>query len=224
MRPRSGSIAAALLALCVGGSALPCRATSLQALNVSDLVRESKDIVRGTVTAVSDGRDDQQRPYTEVEVRVAETIRGAAARTLTFRQFGLQAPASPVEGRRFAGVIAGMPRYAPGEQVLLFLSPTSTLGFRSTIGLGQGHFVLRGGIYSNDAGNAGLFRGVQFGASTLSAAEQSLVATEQGAISAEAFTSLVRSAVAGKWWDGPRPKPSKLGASRIGAGGGQDHD
>jgi hypothetical protein len=210
---RRVSIAAALLAL--GGAWLlapPSQALSLQPLNVSDLVRESTQIVRGTVTAVNEGMDLNHLPYTEIQVRVSETIRGASMATLTFRQFGLQTPQSAENGRRYVGLVAGMPRYAEGDNVLLFLGPVSAIGYRTTVGLGQGRFALRGGNFQNDFNNAGLFKNVTYGKPALSDREKSMVATEQGAVRADAFVGLVRQAVSGKWWDAPAAKIVRPGA------------
>ena len=159
MRIRRASIAAALLAL--GGAWLlapPSRATSMKPLNLSDLVRESTHIVSGTVSAVSEGIDLNKIPYTEIQLKVSESIRGETNGKMTFRQFGLQSARPDENGRKFLGLIAGMPRYAVGDHVVLFLGPTSKIGYRTTVGLGQGHFALRGGTLQNDLNNSGLFR------------------------------------------------------------------
>jgi hypothetical protein len=206
---RRFTMAAALIALgCAWLITPPVRAMSLQPLNLADLVRQSNQIVRGTVAAVNAGVDGQL-PYTEIKVNVAETIRGTAGKTLTFRQFGLQAPRPAADGRQYVGLVAGMPRYAAGDQVLLFLGPVSRIGYRTTVGLGQGHFSLRGGNLENDASNAGLFRNVNVGRAALSDKEQSMIATTQGAVGADAFLGLVRRAVSESWWNPPTTPISK---------------
>jgi hypothetical protein len=211
MRIRCVFTAAALLAL--GGALLlapPSLATSMQPLNLSDLVRESTNIVAGTVTAVSEGIDQDRMPYTEIQLKVSETIRGKTDGKLTFRQFGLQSGRPSESGRKYIGLIAGAPRYAVGDHVVLFLGPTSKIGLRTTVGLGQGHFVLRGGALQNDHNNSGLFRNLDVGKMALSEKEMSMVATEQGGVGADTFLGLVRRAVSEKLWDGPGPgKPSR---------------
>src|SRR5262249_53691315 len=200
-------ITSAALALCTAGLQAPlCRAMSLQPLNVTDLVRQSTTIVRGTVTEVREGVGSNRLPYTAVEVKVAESVKGSAGGTLTFRQFGLQSPRPTENGHRYVGLIAGMPRYAAGDDVLLFLGPESSLGYRTTIGLGQGHFALRGGNFENDANNAGLFRNVSYGNHTLSDREKPMPAVQQGAVAAGTFVALVRRAVNGNWWATPAPR------------------
>jgi len=212
MRLRRFVAAGALLALCGAGLlAPPAGAMSLRPLNVSDLVKQATHIVRGTVASVREGIDQNRLPYTEVEVTVSETVKGSAGTTLTFRQFGLQTPRPSENGHKYIGLIAGMPRYAAGDQVFLFLGPVSSIGYRTTIGLGQGHFALRGGNFQNDANNAGLFRNVGYGNHNLSDKEKSMTAVQQGAVGAETFVGLVRRAVSGNWWaalgpSAPRPR------------------
>jgi hypothetical protein len=184
-------------------AAPPSLALSTKPINVADMIRLSDQIVTGTVTKVDQGTDERGLPYTEIQLKVAESVRGSAGGTLTFRQFGLQTPMPAANGRRFIGLVAGMPRYEKNEQVVLFLSRASSIGFRSTIGLEQGRFTLRGGNFENGANNAGLFQGVDFTGITLDAKESSLVATQQGAVSADTFMKVVRRAVHENWWANP---------------------
>jgi len=181
--------------------------------NLSDRTTQSTHIVRGTVEAVRERGDGNRRPYTETDIEVSESVKGSAPRDLTFRQFGLQSPRPAENGRKYVGLVAGMPRYAAGDQVLLFLGPVSGIGYRTTVGQGQGHFMLRGGSFENDANNAGLFRNVSYGNHNLSDKEKSMTAVQQGAVAAETFVGLVRRAVNGNWWtpSGPRtPRPRGL--------------
>ncbi|MBZ5639746.1 MAG: hypothetical protein LAO51_13450 [Acidobacteriia bacterium] len=215
MRQRRVPIAAALLAL--GGVWLaspPSQALNTKQLNLADMVRQSAEIVSGTVTAVDQGIDQRGLPYTQVQVKVAETIRGTAVPTLTFRQFGLQTAQPAADGRKFLGLVAGMPRYAKGDQVFLFLSQPSTIGLRTTVGLEQGRFALRGGNLYNGANNAGLFRGVDLAKARLNVNEKSMVATQQGAVHGDTFLGLVRRAVSEKWWDTPPEAPKPPVATR----------
>jgi hypothetical protein len=178
----------------------PSLAMNVKPVNLTDLVRQSDQIVTGTVTGVSQGTDEHGLPYTQVQVKVAESIRGGASGTLTFRQFGLQTAQPASNGRKLLGLVAGMPRYTKNDQVALFLTRTSTLGLRTTIGLDQGRFVLRGGNYENGANNSGLFKDVDFSKVTLNAKEKFLTTTQIGAVSADAFLGLVRRAVNENWW------------------------
>jgi hypothetical protein len=160
----------------------------------------------GYVVAVNQGMGANHLPYTEVELKISESILGAGATTLTFRQFGLQTPLPAANGRKYVGLVAGMPKYKAGEQVVLFLGKTSSLGYRTTIGLGQGKFDLRGGNLENDFNNAGLFQNLDLGTRPLGPKEKHLVTTTQGAIGADTFLSLLRRAVNEKWWVAPPAK------------------
>jgi hypothetical protein len=183
--------------LAFGSSA---RALSVSPVNLAEMIRQSGQIIYGTVAAVSQGIDESGLPYTEVQVAVDETIRGAEAGTLTFRQFGLQRePAS--ERPRFFRLDAGMPHYNEGEQVMLFLTPTSAIGFRTTVGLDQGRFVLGLGTLKNGANNAGLFQNVDLTKVRLDAIELLLVSSRQGELDADTFVAFVRRAVRENWWN-----------------------
>lgn len=220
MRFRTHPIAGALLAL--GAAWLvapPSLALSTKPINVADMVRLSDEIVAGTVTAVDQGIDERGLPYTQVQLKVAEWIRGSASGTLTFRQLGLQTAQPAGGGRKLLGLAAGMPRYGAGEQVVVFLSRTSTIGFRTTIGLEQGRFTLRGGNLENGANNAGLFRNVNLSKVSLNAKEKFLVATQQGAVNADTFLSFVRRSVRENWWGARTIVPYKPGG-RIDASNG----
>ena len=220
MKRNTIPVIAAFLAL--GGAWLaapPSLALSAKPVNVADMVRQADQIVSGTVAAVDQGFDQRGLPYTEVQVKVAESIRGIASATLTFRQFGLQTAMPAANGRKFLGLVAGMPRYAKGEQVVLFLSRASTIGFRSTVGLEQGRFVLRGGNLENGANNAGLFQNVDLSKVRLDAKEKFLVATQQGSLSADTFIEVVRRAVNENWFVVPTlptpMRPTKPGGKLL---------
>jgi hypothetical protein len=205
---RRTTIAAVLVVL--GGAWLcapPDHAMNTKPMNLADLVHESNQIVVGNVSAVNQGIGANHLPYTDVEVRVSESILGASGATLTFRQFGLQSAIPASDGRRYAGLVAGMPHYKVGDYVVLFLSKTSSIGYRSTIGLGQGKFELRGGNLENGVNNAGLFQNLNLGRKRLDDKEKHLVTTTQGAVGADAFLGFLRRAVREKWWNAPTRKP-----------------
>ena len=96
-------------------------------------------------------------PVTEVTFRVDRTLKGGPGGALTIRQPG-------VAGGTERGVgILGLPRFRPGEEVILFLYGESASGLTSPVGLGQGKFTvvtdkdgLRWAV--NDYGNRNLFR------------------------------------------------------------------
>jgi len=215
MRIRPVVLAAALFALGAAWLGMPpSYASSSPPMNVADLVRHSSAIVVGTVASVTQSSEPGQLPYTQVQVKVSETITGRRAPdgTLTFRQFGLQTPLPSASGRRYVGLLAGMPTYHAGDQVVLFLGRTSSIGLRTTAGLQQGKFVARAGNLQNEVNNSGLFRDLSFTGRTLSDKEAAMVETKEGAVAVDTFLGLVRRAVNEHWWDTaqtPRPGQPK---------------
>jgi hypothetical protein len=219
---------ALLGALIIG--AMPSLALSSRPMNLSDLVRESSQIVVGTVSKVNQGIGRNHLPYTEVELNVSQTLRGQTGTTLTFRQIGLQSALPAADGRRYVGLVAGMPQYQVGEHVVLFLGRDSSLGLRTTIGLGQGKFVLRGGNLFNEVNNAGLFQNLDVGKNHLGVQEKHMITTTEGAVSADTFVKFVQRAVDGQWWSGrgrvtpPPSKPRATAPTAVSLDGGPTHE
>lgn len=190
----------AVAALAATLAASPAHAMTLgKPLTVADLVRRSSDIVVGTVTRVSDGRFGNLATL-EVELSVSETLRGSAQGPFKFRQLAGRAPERQEDGRRYLGLVPGMPSYKKGDAVLLFLGREGSLGLRTTVGLGQGRFDLKAGNALNGFGNEGLFRDVAVKAKDEK--EAALLATSKGSVRTETLVGLVRRAVVEKWWDG----------------------
>lgn len=88
-----------LLALALLFIPLVATATSMRPQNVVDLVELSERIIVGNVVDLRDGFDAQGVPYTEITLRVTDSIRGANGSTYTFRQFGLLEPRTLPDGR-----------------------------------------------------------------------------------------------------------------------------
>jgi hypothetical protein len=104
----------------------------------------------------------------------------------------------------------GFPKYASGEQVLLFLYPqASRTGLRTTAGLMQGKFILGPGLAVNGTGNQGLFRNVHLAPGSAEDKDKRLLATESGAVNPDAFLSFVRRAVNGRWIESGRLASNK---------------
>jgi hypothetical protein len=156
-------------------------------------------ILVGTVSKKTDGFF-QGLPYTEITLNVGQSLKGNHGPTYTFRQFGLIEPKSMGDGRVNLMVTpAGWPTYVKGEQVMLFLhKPASETGFQTTSGLTQGKFTIKGKQIANDIGNDSLFAGVKINRK-LTSAQQDLVNQPGGAYTAEAFLSLVKTAVEENW-------------------------
>jgi len=206
--PRTGRLAAAASALLQAAAGLGAcilllslsEAALVRAQNLVDLVRYAESIVIGTVESVSDGIDAGRVPYTEVTLRVSETLRGARGTTFTFRQFGLMKPGD-IGGRTVQMVTPdGWPTWTPGERVMVFLNrPAHLTGLRTTVGLGQGKFSLSGGTIVNAEQNLGLFRGLEVDSAHITEAQAAMLRTDGVAVDAGTFTSLVRTAVEDRW-------------------------
>jgi hypothetical protein len=185
-------------------AAPPSRATSMSApVNLATMVHDAPVIVRGIVSSVRTARTGQLG-HVEVTLDVVQGVRGVPDRTFTFRQIGLGAPdGAAADGRVYLGGIPGMPHYAKGQQVLLFLGPESAAGFRTPIGLAQGKFDIAAGNAQNGTGNRDLFRSISTGEALLTERQTAMLETTRGAISAETLTGLVQRAVDENWWGAP---------------------
>jgi len=109
-------------------------ATTVRRLTLDETVQRADRIVHATVTEMHSGRDDAGLPATWITLQIAETLKGAQRKQLTIKQYGVAEPLADGSVAR----IAGLPRYAPGDEVVLFLHPDSRRGFTSPVGLGQG--------------------------------------------------------------------------------------
>ena len=124
---RSGLLLALLLL------AAPAGATTMRALDTRALVRESSDIVIGTVAGVrSYWNAAHTRILTDVTLDVRETLAGQAATQLTLTQYG-----GEVDGVRVS--VPGAPLFVPGEEALLFVWRDGG-GHAQVNGLAQGKF------------------------------------------------------------------------------------
>lgn len=114
--------------------------TSLQVMNLQDMIDHSKTIFTGECVSVQSGVDSRGLPYTQYGFHVIEVFRGEATSRITVKQFGSSSHKDGSPG--MVTMIAGMPEYALNETYLLFLGPRSTLGFSAPVGLFQGAFHL----------------------------------------------------------------------------------
>src|SRR5947207_14914 len=119
------------LMLALAALATPLRATTVQKMELPELVSIADNIVQGRVEAV-ESRYEQNRIYTYVSVNVDEPIKGARRQTVLLRQLGGRV------GDRMLWV-AGMPQYKTADQVILFLK-TRQDGTFDVIGLNQGKY------------------------------------------------------------------------------------
>jgi hypothetical protein len=114
----------------------PAGATMVRRMELDGITQAAARIVHGTVTHVQSGRDESGLPATWFTLTVSRTLKGAGARRLTIKQYGV---AEPLPDGTIAR-IAGVPRYRVGDEVILFLHAARGSGFTSPVGLGQGTY------------------------------------------------------------------------------------
>jgi hypothetical protein len=124
----------AALALVSASSAAihpPARATTLKRMSVADLSRAAYTVVRARSVANST-RWDAGEIWTFTTFDVEEIWKGSAPAQITVRLLGGQAG-------NFTSTVSGVPRFAPGEELILFLERTSAQDF-SIVSWMQGTF------------------------------------------------------------------------------------
>jgi hypothetical protein len=132
MRRRSVSSAiwaAAVFLLCAAASA-----TTLARMTIEQMTRASQLVVRAKCLGNSTGWDDGEI-WTFSEFQVEDTWKGTPPSNLTVRLLGGRAG-------NLASSVPGVPRFRPGEEVVLFLEPTRKGDF-SVVSWVQGTFRIR---------------------------------------------------------------------------------
>jgi len=125
-------------------------AIMVMSFTVEELMARAEKVFIGTCTNVSHRVNDQGIPVTEVTFAVSEAVKGEVGTTVTFQQLDTQAQQRPLrsasqdllqenpQGFAANAVIANLPNYLPGEEVLLFLAAPGKLGLTAPIGFTQG--------------------------------------------------------------------------------------
>lgn len=116
------------------GLAVTVRATTVRSVNLKDMVHLADRIFLGHCVELQQVRDSGIGiPVVEYTFYVERGIKGVrTGQTVVFRQL----QSSRVS--RFG--VPGMPHFASGQQILLFLYADSRLGLTSPVGLEQGIF------------------------------------------------------------------------------------
>lgn len=118
---------------------LQAAATSVLPVSLQRMASTAETIFHGTVINNEVRLDPASgRVATYTTFKVIEVIKGNPGATHTIKQIGGQLPGSHVRQ-----VIHGVPRFAAGEEYVVFLPKASSLGFASPIGLSQGKFDIR---------------------------------------------------------------------------------
>lgn len=197
------------LLLCFGVlGVLSADASTVKRQNLGDLIALGDIIIRGHITNVTDGIDANNVPYTEVTVNITETLRGNVTGTYAFRQFGLLQPRDMGNGLvNLNTTLDGWARYAPDEEVVLFLYQAAPwTGLRTTVGLFQGKFTIEDGQVANIVDNEGLFENLSYRmgtAPTLDPKTEKMLQVTHGSVSEDVFMSFVRTSVQQNWFVSP---------------------
>lgn len=193
------ALAVAAITLAAVGSAR----ADVEQQNLAQLTALARDIIVGSVTAVDDGVTADHLPFTEVTVALDRAVKGSLAGTYTFRQFGLLRPRPGPNGLTNLMVTPpGWATYRVGDEVMLFLyRPAQRTGLRTTVGLRQGAFRIENGRIASQAGNAGLFVGLDLPRSRRDRVARVRPSSAQDPMAAREFIDLVDTAVRESWFE-----------------------
>jgi len=139
---------------------LPVQAGQIRTVNLEELTVRADRIFAGRCLETEIVAHPQLGAVTRVTFEVERAVKGDLGATLTIEVMAGGA------GRAASGFTAlDVPRFAPGERVVLFLYPDSSMGLTSPVALGQGKFsVLRDKegreLAVNALGNRDLLRGL----------------------------------------------------------------
>ncbi len=111
-------------------------ASTVLSLNFDELSRASDKVVAGEVTAITADRDANGYIHSTVTIHVAEAVPQTLAGTdYVFRMIG-----GTLNGQ--STYIEGMPKFAVGDGLILFLNESTDGAMGPTVGLWQGVFHL----------------------------------------------------------------------------------
>jgi len=137
---RLANALAAVMLLAAGLWGSSAEATVMVELTLEDMARDAVAIVHGRVVSSSGHlaiRDGSAEPYTVTTLEAIEWIKGPGGESVTLREIGGELP-----GNRGGMAIDGVPNYAVGEEVVVFLEDDPRAGFYRTYGMVQGKFVV----------------------------------------------------------------------------------
>ena len=136
--------------LCGYGS---LKATMVPRLSLEEMVGRSELIVQGGCLRTWTAWDAQTRfVWTHNEIQVTDALKGGRSAVVVVSEPG--GPLGEIEVS-----IEGMPRYQPGEEVVLFLYRTP-IGFLRSRGLGQGKYKVQADALSGERRLQGELGGV----------------------------------------------------------------
>jgi len=114
----------------------PTPASQVRPVNLEQMTERAATIFAGRCLETTVALDPEVGlEVTTATFEVHRTVKGQLGSTVVVRMVG-------GEDRRARESIAGMPRFRPGDEVVLFLYAPSALGLSSPVGLGQGRFAV----------------------------------------------------------------------------------
>jgi hypothetical protein len=182
-------------------------------MNVEEMSAQADRIVVAVCVAREEGElpvDQGGRPlgFTQYTFQVTDTLKGNVDQILTIRQVRLgERSGTDSGGRPLRSGRPLLPGYAPGQEVLLFLGPDSSLGLTSPVALDDAVFDVETRdsqkVFRRRSGNRGLFRDMSSERLTtshgLSRDETALFPVKENEPLPEApFRSLVRKLTRGR--------------------------
>lgn len=129
--------ALALLAALVA-SPRPADSTTLLKFSLEKMTKESVMVVHGHVAWDYSAKPNPDGPiYTYTGIEVSRCIAGTCGETITLKHRGGTVG-------NLTLYISGMPRFTPGQEVILFLEPDpeGETGMYYTVGMAQGFFLI----------------------------------------------------------------------------------
>ena len=111
--------------------AAPLCATTVQKMELPQLVSASDNIVQGRVESIETRYEDKM-VYTYVSLIVDDPLKGDRRRTVLLRQLGGRIGAKAIR-------ISGMPEFKTGDEVIVFLRDRKD-GTFDVVGLNQGKY------------------------------------------------------------------------------------
>jgi hypothetical protein len=142
---RSQIAAATLLFALSMVSALDAHATSVLPLDLDQITARAKDIVHVRCTRNEVERDAAVGVVTVTTFVVLDRAKGGEGASFVVRQ-----PGGELDG---VAVNFRVPKFAVGEEYVLFMPPASSLGLASPVGLSQGAFAVTPGQAGKEVGN-----------------------------------------------------------------------
>lgn len=168
--------------------------------NLVDLVGQSEQIIFGSVTRVSDGLSDENVPFTEVTLKVTESLKGDETIEYHFRQFGLLKHHTGASDLHMILSPNGLPDWSVGEEVLVFLhSPARHTGMQTTVGLRQGKLIKVRGHFEPSDGESGLFKNMMVRANDLTNDQIAMLGSKARTVDADPLLALLRRAISEHW-------------------------